>query len=140
MSAQQPEPAKVRVAEPETATAEDKKDYQFLLEENLQLLRDADKVKGLALTESKKVQALQKELEELKTKDANRGVRGYRLGRRIVLGVHVVLSIMTGLSGLILWLKGISEPAACLMAIPGLIWLGIITSVIYGLAEEEPRS
>ena len=35
----QPEPAKVRVAEPQTATAEEAKDYKFLLEENLHRLR-----------------------------------------------------------------------------------------------------
>lgn len=133
----QPETAKVRVAEPKTATAEETKDYRFLLEENLQLLREADKVKSAALAEAKKAEALQKELNEMKAIAASRTVKGYKLGRRIVLGAHVVLSIIVGFSGLTLWLKGFAPAASCWTAAPGILWLGIITAVIYDLADNE---
>ena len=73
MSAQQPEPAKVSVAEPETATAEDKKDYQKQLDAeeekfNLLVRRMQAAKKFLAFLGSKEAQTyFAKNLQRLPT-------------------------------------------------------------------------
>lgn len=135
MNQKQPEPAKVRVTEQETA--EDKKDYMFLLEENLQLLRAVDKAKSTALEAATKTEKLQNELAVLQAKELNKKIHGYRLGRRFVLALHVILSIAVFASGFVLWIKNLAPPEACLTTIPGLLWFAIITSYISTLADME---
>lgn len=126
MTTQQTEPTKVRVTEPETA--EDKKDYQFFLEENLQLLRAIDKAKSTALEATAKTEKLQEELDTLRAEFSNKKIRGYRFGRRLVLALHVILSIAVFVSGFVLWMKNLAPPRACFTTVPGLVWFGLVCS------------
>lgn len=135
MSAQQPEPAKVRVAEPETATAEDKKDYQFLLEENLRLLREVETLSKAALSYDQKTAELKKQITERDLKLAKS--KTFSKIRKFVMMLHIPLGIGVGALGPTLWLLHRAPADACWGIAGGVLWLLVTTLGIDHLADQE---
>lgn len=132
MSGQQPEPAKVRVAEPETATAEDKKDYQFLLEENLRLLREVETLSKAALSYEQKTAELKKQVTDRDLKLAKS--KTFSKLRKFIAAFHILLGIGVGSFGPALWLTHRAPPEACWGILGGVVWLIVTTLYIDALA------
>lgn len=131
----QPEPAKVRVAETATATAQDKKDYQFLLEENLRLLRDVDDLSKAALQYAAKTAELKKQITDRDLKLAKS--KTFAKLRKFFAAFHILLGLGAGALGPVLWLTNKAPAEACWGIAGGVIWLIIATSYIDALAVEE---
>lgn len=133
----QPEPAKVRVAEPETATAQDRKDYQFLLEENLRLLREVEALSKTALTYDQKTAELRKQVTDRDLKLAKS--KTFAKLRKFFATLHILLGLGVGALGPTLWLTHRSPAEACWGILGGVVWLIATTVYIDYLADEEKR-
>jgi hypothetical protein len=119
-------------------TKTEQKDYQFILEENLELLRQAGKEKTQALADAKKIQELERALVQSRkeTEEAKRVPWSYRKGRKIVLGLHVLLAVIAGFSGPALWYTHASPVEACWTALGGILWLVAATAYLDSLASD----
>lgn len=128
--------AKVRVAtETVSATAEPAPDYQFLLEENLGLLRVQAKHSEEKLRLTDKIGKLESSLNEAKEQLGKR--TSMRAWRRRLAVFHIPLGIAVGCSGLVLWLKGFAPPHACFTGVAGALWVLIASLNIDSLASNE---
>lgn len=119
---------------PQPIAVEDK-DYAAVLTENLELLRKAESNASQVLEAVAARERAERELKDEVEKHAAPG--GYRKGRKIVLGLHVAMSIFTMFFGPILWLKGLAPPELSWLSLLGLIWFIAVTVLILVLAEEE---
>lgn len=117
----------------------EQKDYQFLLEENLELLRQAEKEKTQAIADVKKIQELERALVQSRkeTEEAKRIPWSYRKGRKLVLALHVLLAVVAGFSGPALWYTHASPVEACWTALGGILWLIFATAYLDYLASDE---
>lgn len=125
----------VQVTEPVSAEQSEQKDYQFFLNENLELLRKNEQLSKAVLKKMETIQQLEREAAAQNLQLAKS--RAFSKGRRFVMALHVVLSILTGSSGMILWLKHLAPPEACWSILGGLVWFGAATVYIHALAEDE---
>ena len=130
------ETSKVRVAtQTKTAESDEAPDYQFLLEENMGLLRAQAQHSAEQLKLTERIGKLEADLAEAQVAAKKPiSLRGWR--KRLAL-FHVLFGIALGSSGLILWLRGFAPPEACLMVIPGLIWIFVSTIYLHSLADGE---
>jgi hypothetical protein len=125
-SAPQPEPL-----------SREQKDYQFLLEENLELLRETEK-------HSREVAKYERELSKLKEQLAVQNAKlakpkAFSQLRKFVMFLHVALSIGAGAFGPILWLNHLAPADACWSIVGGVLWLAIASAFISAMADEEGR-
>ncbi len=134
------EPVQVRATEsapqPEPLSRE-QRDFQFLLEENLELLRDAEKFSKEALKYEKEISKLKEQLAIQNYKLAR--PRAFAQLRKFVMFLHVVLSIGVGALGPILWLKHLAPAEACWGIAGGVLWFAIASACIHGMADDEGR-
>lgn len=133
MTTQKTEPTKVRVTEPETA--EDKKDYQFLLEENLRLLREVEALSKAALSYDQKTAELKKQVTDRDLKLAKS--KTFSKLRKFVAALHILLGLGVGALGPALWLTHRAPADACWSILGGVVWLIVATSYINSLANKE---
>ena len=114
----------------------EQKDYQFLLEENLALLRQLNDLNQKLEASLKKELASVSKIEELKRESSGfynelraRPWVSYKLLRKLFLCLQVLLAIFLSVSGTLLWYFHKSPADACLTAVPGILWLGILTII-----------
>ena len=130
------ETSKVRVAtETKTAESDVAPDYQFLLEENMVLLRAQAQHSAEQLKLTEKIGKLETDLATARV--AAKKPTSMKAWRKRIALFHIPFAIALGSSGLVLWLKHIAPAEACFMAIPGIIWMVISMIYLDGLADGE---
>jgi len=117
-----PEPMSLPEADKET------RDYQFLLNENIALLRDANKDAQQLLQAKKQLEELKKQLEQLEKSKSRMTFFGFVA--KCAFTANFPLSIALALSGPALWLTHHSPAEACLTVIPGIIWFAVSSTII----------
>lgn len=129
-------PTQVRVeTTPDALQEQEKKDYAALLNENLELMRRVTDLSTASQVLVTKRAEAERALAEEKAQKKAPG--GYRRGRRIVLSLHVLLSIFTMAVGPYLWYHHLAPAEVNWLALPGLVWLVIVTAYISSLADDE---
>ena len=130
------ETTKVRVAtETKTAEADEAPDYQFLLEENMSLLRAQTQHSAEQLKLTEKISKLEADLATAQV--AAKKPTSLRTWRKRLALFHIPFAIALGSSGLVLWVKHLAPPEACFMALPGVVWMVASTIYLDSLASEE---
>lgn len=131
--------AKVRVAvaEPNTEVVEaETRDYQFLLEENLELLRAQNEGSKEQLKLHEQIKKLERQLAESKKILAKRTT--LKAWRRRVALFHVPFGMLIASAGVALWLKHLAPPEACFFSLlAGAVWTIGATMYLHSLASEE---
>lgn len=134
MSETQTETSRVRVEELQTTTAENP-DYQFILEENMRLLREVESLSKTALNYDQKTTELQKQITQRDLKLAKS--KAFSRIRKFVAVLHVLLAIGVGGFGPTLWLLRRAPAEAWWGIAGGFVWLLATTAWIDTLADNE---